>query len=169
VGSRLDYCNSVLYGTTNWNFDRLQRVQNTLARVVFRASWSASTPLTGITLAAYKTTCSIQVGWSLPAYFHDDLRYVTISLLEMNAPVFHGTPALTTISTHFCCFSCLHRRCTYCVELTVCRPKHWKLTALLGLSVDSNLNCLHLLTPLRTIQRHHSAHIRGTYRALQVS
>jgi len=25
-------------------------------------------------------------------------------------------------STHFCCFSCLHRRC-YCVELTVC--KHW--------------------------------------------
>ena len=32
------------YGTTERNFDRLQRVQNTLARVVFRASWSASAP-----------------------------------------------------------------------------------------------------------------------------
>ena len=42
VGSRLDYCNSLLYGTTERNFDRLQRVQITLARVVFRTSWSAS-------------------------------------------------------------------------------------------------------------------------------
>jgi len=24
VGSRLDYCNSLLYGTTEWNLDRLQ-------------------------------------------------------------------------------------------------------------------------------------------------
>jgi len=32
VDSRLDYCNSLLYGTTERNFDRLQRVQNTLAR-----------------------------------------------------------------------------------------------------------------------------------------
>ena len=38
VGSRLDYCNSLLYCTTGSNFDRLQRVPNTLARVVFRAS-----------------------------------------------------------------------------------------------------------------------------------
>ena len=34
VGSRLDYCNSVLYGMSQTNFDKLQRVQNTLARVV---------------------------------------------------------------------------------------------------------------------------------------
>ena len=34
VGSRPDYCNSVLYGMSQTNFDKLQRVQNTLARVV---------------------------------------------------------------------------------------------------------------------------------------
>jgi len=34
VGARLDYCNSVLYGTTNLNLQKLQRVQNSLARII---------------------------------------------------------------------------------------------------------------------------------------
>ena len=34
VGSRLDYCNSLLAGTSAQNLSRLQLVQNTLARVV---------------------------------------------------------------------------------------------------------------------------------------
>ena len=34
VSSRLDYCNSLLYGTSNKNMAKLQRVQNALARVV---------------------------------------------------------------------------------------------------------------------------------------
>jgi hypothetical protein len=34
VNSRLDYCNSLLYGSSAKNLDKLQRVQNTLARVV---------------------------------------------------------------------------------------------------------------------------------------
>ena len=34
VGARLDYCNSLLYGTTTANINKLQRIQNTLARVV---------------------------------------------------------------------------------------------------------------------------------------
>ena len=34
VGSRLDYCNSLLAGIFSKNLDRLQRVQNTLARLV---------------------------------------------------------------------------------------------------------------------------------------
>jgi len=34
VGARLDYCNSLLYGTTTTNINKLQRVQNSLARVV---------------------------------------------------------------------------------------------------------------------------------------
>jgi len=36
VGSRLDYCNSLFAGMSASNFDKLQRVQNTLARVVLR-------------------------------------------------------------------------------------------------------------------------------------
>ena len=34
VSARLDYCNSILYGTSNANINKLQRVQNSLARVV---------------------------------------------------------------------------------------------------------------------------------------
>jgi len=33
VGSRLDYCNGVLYGVSQSNIHRLQRVQNVLVRV----------------------------------------------------------------------------------------------------------------------------------------
>ena len=36
IGSRLDYCNSLLNGTSKSNLNKLQRVQNTLARVVLR-------------------------------------------------------------------------------------------------------------------------------------
>ena len=41
VGARLDYSNSLLYGTSEGNLDRLQRVQNQLVRVV-QAPWTAS-------------------------------------------------------------------------------------------------------------------------------
>jgi len=36
IGSRLDYCNSLLAGTSKSNLIKLQRVQNTLARVTRR-------------------------------------------------------------------------------------------------------------------------------------
>jgi hypothetical protein len=34
VASRLDYCNSLLYGCSKSNIDKVQRLQNSLARVV---------------------------------------------------------------------------------------------------------------------------------------
>ena len=34
VGARLDYCNAISHGTSRNNIDKLQQVQNTLARVV---------------------------------------------------------------------------------------------------------------------------------------
>jgi len=36
VGARLDYCNSLLYGTSECNLDGVQRVQNQLACVVLQ-------------------------------------------------------------------------------------------------------------------------------------
>ena len=46
IGCRLDYCNALLYGITRKNFDVLQRVQNSLARVVCNAPYrSPSQPL----------------------------------------------------------------------------------------------------------------------------
>jgi len=42
VSARLDYCNSLLSETSGGNFDRLQVVQNALARTVCRAPWASS-------------------------------------------------------------------------------------------------------------------------------
>jgi len=36
IGSRLDYCNVLLSGMSKSNLTKVQRVQNTLARIVFR-------------------------------------------------------------------------------------------------------------------------------------
>ena len=38
VSSRLDYCNSLLYGITNTELNRLQRIQNSLCRIITRTS-----------------------------------------------------------------------------------------------------------------------------------
>ena len=42
VQTRLDYCNSLLFETSDQNLDKLQRIQNNLARVVFRTHRRAS-------------------------------------------------------------------------------------------------------------------------------
>ena len=42
VGARLDYCNSLLMGTSEYNLDRLQRVQNRLAHAVLPFSAGAT-------------------------------------------------------------------------------------------------------------------------------
>ena len=45
VGSRLDYCNSLLLNCSKRNLDKLQRVQNNLARVVCNSSrWTPAEP-----------------------------------------------------------------------------------------------------------------------------
>jgi len=42
VGARLDYCNSLLLGASEYNLDRVQRVQNRIARVVLPFSAGAT-------------------------------------------------------------------------------------------------------------------------------
>ena len=46
VTSRLDYCNALLYGTSAINITRLQRIQNTAARLIMRSPrGDSATPL----------------------------------------------------------------------------------------------------------------------------
>jgi len=42
VASRLDYCNSVMYGVSETNIAKLQRMQNNLARVVCKTPYNTS-------------------------------------------------------------------------------------------------------------------------------
>lgn len=81
TGARLDYCNSLLYGTTQCNIDRLQKLQNSLARAVFQAPWSTSAAELRKSLhwlpikerITYKTALiTFKVRRSgLPCYLHD--------------------------------------------------------------------------------------------------
>ena len=68
-----------------------------------------------------KFVCNTRIGSCVTSelyrYFYLHARYT----VQPVSSVFHCTPPSTTTSTHFCCFSCLHRRCTYCVELNVCK------------------------------------------------
>ena len=58
VTSRLDYANSVLYGIWAKNIHRLQRMQNTLARVVLGSSASKFSHSTDVVSSAL-ATCSV--------------------------------------------------------------------------------------------------------------
>jgi len=83
VLARLDYCNSLLYGTSDNNIIKLQRVQNNLARVVLELPWRSCLgeslkdlhwlPVSKridykIALITFKTRCSNQ-----PAYLRSML------------------------------------------------------------------------------------------------
>ena len=101
VGSRLDYCNSLLYGVSEANLNKLQRVQNSLARAVLFADTRSSAtqnlaelhwlPVRArikykVALLTFKTLTTHR-----PTYLHDLLQFRSL----------HGTcaPANTVYST----------------------------------------------------------------------
>ena len=83
VGARLDYCNSLLYGTSQRNLDRLQRVQNSLARVVTQAPRRCSA-----------TELRRQLHW-LPIRQHVNFKLGTITFKAIHT----GTPAYLACGT----------------------------------------------------------------------
>ena len=83
VGSRLDYANSLLYGITQKNIRRLQRVQNSLARVVIGPQPNY--------LAHTSNPCSLfeQLHW-LPIEHRIKFKVATISFntIQFNKPAY---------------------------------------------------------------------------------
>ena len=66
VSSKLDYCNSLYNGISQANLNKIQRIQNTLARVVTNTSkFEHITPILKITLASNQTTHRLQ---TVPSY-----------------------------------------------------------------------------------------------------
>jgi len=61
IGARIDYCNSFLYGTTERNLNRLQKVQNATARIVHQASFQTSSAPTAA-LVTDQITDHVQAG-----------------------------------------------------------------------------------------------------------
>jgi len=84
VGARLDYCNSLLHSTSQRNFDRLQRVHNSLARVVTQAPRRSSA-----------TDLRRQLHW-LPIRQRVSCKLVTITFQAIHT----GTPTYLACELH---------------------------------------------------------------------
>jgi len=87
VTSRLDYCNSLHYGTSTRNVDRLQVAQNTLARAACQATWSSSA-----------TDLRRSLHW-LPVKQRIDSR-------SPSSPSRHNLPAFLPTSPHLLITTC---------------------------------------------------------------
>ena len=86
VGSRLDYANSVLFGTTQKNISRLQSAQNLLARVVSCSPQSCS-----------PRTLLQQLHW-LPIEHRIDFKIANITFRTLHC----SQPAYLRSSLHAC-------------------------------------------------------------------
>ena len=72
VSSRLDYANGVLYGISKYNIAKLQRVQNSLVRVVLRAPYRISPSL-----------LLEQLHW-LPIHLRIAFKFATLTFKTLN-------------------------------------------------------------------------------------
>jgi len=68
VGSRLDYCNSLLYGVSVANLNKLQRVQNSLARIVLSSDIRSNAKQNLADLHRLRVRARIHFKIALPAF-----------------------------------------------------------------------------------------------------
>jgi hypothetical protein len=110
VASRIDYCNALLFGMTKKNFDRLQRVQDSLARVVFNAPYRCSSVplrkalhwLPVVQRVEYKiATLTFKVRLHhQPSYLHELINeHQPVRTLRSSGTSLLAVPPLTTTAT----------------------------------------------------------------------
>jgi len=103
IGARIDYCNSLPYGTTGRNLNRLQKIQNATARIVHRASDDAPTAA----VVTDQNTDHVQAG---DPYFQGEvLSDPTVSSRTASRPsgcqntsiYYHSTVSLTSRAFYY--------------------------------------------------------------------
>jgi len=117
IGARIDYCNSLLYGTTERNLNRLQKVQNATARIVRQASFQTSATALRQQLhwlpirqrITYKlVTLTFKAKYCrTPLYLHEQLRdhQVARALRSTTAPLFCRPFVSTVFASRAFCYS----------------------------------------------------------------
>lgn len=88
VGSRLDYANAILYGLSSYNLNRLQRLQNSLARVVIHstATTSSTSALRSLHWLPVQQRISFKLGTLVYRSLHGTCPQYISSLLHTYAP-----------------------------------------------------------------------------------
>ena len=83
VGSRLDYANSVLTGISSRNIDRLQRVQNSLARVVTRSTTNSTSALNSLHWLPIRQRIDFKLATLVHRSLHNACPQYLSSLLQV--------------------------------------------------------------------------------------
>jgi len=86
VGSRLDYANSVLTGISSRNIDRLQRVQNSLARVVTRSTTNSTSALNSLHWLPIRQRIDFKLATLVHRSLHNACPQYLSSLLQVYTP-----------------------------------------------------------------------------------
>jgi len=140
VSSRLDYANSLLFGTSTSNLHKLQRVQNTLAKIVLNNS------------AIPSATALQQLHWlPIRQRIHFKIATLTYRILQTGSPAYLS-PLINSILLLE--LSDLHRIISYTsrspTRLSVVKPLDMLLLQF-GIPSHSTLDIHLLLVPLNVI------------------
>ena len=82
ISSRLDYCNSLLYGISKYNVAKLQKIQNALCRIVFR-----------LDRTSHVTPFLQKLHW-LPITYHILFKYnlITFKAIKFSQAIWNRLP-----------------------------------------------------------------------------
>ena len=90
ISSRIDYCNSLLYGVNKYNVAKLQKIQNALCRNVFR-----------LDKTSHVTSYLQKLHW-LPNSYHILFKYnlITFKTIKFSQPTYLSSLMKTSNLTH---------------------------------------------------------------------
>ena len=127
VGSRLDYCNSLLAGTSVSNLSRLQLVQNTLARVV--AQKSRFDHITPVLSELHWLPVRHRINFKIAAITHTVLQSQQPSYLAALIPRYAPVRSLRSSSSLSICVPLRKTSMAASRSFSSVAPKIWKCTA----------------------------------------
>ena len=89
ISSRIDYCNSLLYGVSKYKVAKLQKIQNALCRIVFR-----------LDRTSHITPCLQKLHW-LPVTYHIWFKYnlITFKAIKFSQPIYLSSLIKTSCLT----------------------------------------------------------------------
>ena len=90
ISSRLDYCNSLLYGVSKYNVAKLQKIQNALYRIVFK-----------LDRTSHVTPFLQKLHW-LPIIYRILFKYnlITFKAIKFFQPIYLSSLIKTSCLTH---------------------------------------------------------------------
>ena len=113
ISSRVDYCNSLLYGVSKYNVAKFQKIQNALCRIVFR-----------LDRTSHVTPFLQKLHW-LPVTYRILFKYnlITFKAIKFSEPIYLSSLIKTS------CLTCGNRLCLFPQSLTkrplVGEVLHW--------------------------------------------